>query len=198
MTEEAQTVDLRAGDALLIVDLQNDFLPGGALAVSGGDAIVAPMIRWTERFQQQALFVVATRDWHPADHCSFIEQGGIWPPHCVQGTEGAELTSRLLAFEDMPVVSKATRADQDAYSGFQGTHLDELLRRHTVSRVFVGGLATDYCVLNTVLDARKHEYETFVLTDAIASVDAKPNDGGRAIAQMVDAGAVLFNAERMV
>jgi nicotinamidase/pyrazinamidase len=187
----------QAGDALILVDVQLDFLPGGSLAVPRGDEVVPALNRYIAVFQRLTLPVVATRDWHPPDHCSFKAQGGPWPPHCVAGSEGARFASLL----DLPcggrIVSKATTRDKDAYSGFEGTDLDDWLKRAGVARVFVGGLATDYCVLNTVRDALRLGYATFLLLDAVRAVDVQAGDGDRAIAEMRHLGAVLVDFGRL-
>jgi len=183
-------ISLQDGDALLIVDVQNDFLPGGQLAVPEGDAVIAPLNAWIERFEQQGLPVIATRDWHPADHCSFQPQGGPWPVHCVAGTPGAKFAPNLHLPGNAWIISKATRPDREAYSGFQGTGLATRLRESGVRRLFIGGLATDYCVLNTVKDALKEGFTVFLLKDAIRAVNVKPGDGERAIEEMIAAGAV--------
>ncbi len=175
--------------ALIIVDVQNDFLPGGSLAVPDGDAVIAPLNRAIALFAARGLPVVATRDWHPADHCSFTEQGGIWPPHCVQDTAGARFGPGLELPDDVIVISKADTKDRDAYSGFEGTDLAERLYELKVSSLVVGGLATDYCVLNTVRDALSHGFDVYVLEDAIRAVDVKPGDAERAVRDMQDAGA---------
>jgi nicotinamidase/pyrazinamidase len=180
----------RAGDALIIVDVQNDFLPGGALAVPQGDEVVSVLNRYAALFATLGLHVIATRDWHPRNHCSFREQGGPWPAHCVAGTQGAQFASGLKLPAGAHVVSKATTPEQDAYSGFAGTELEAMLRRENVHRVFVGGLATDYCVLNTVKDARVLGYEVVLLQDAIRAVDVKPGDGLRAQEEMKRLGAM--------
>lgn len=185
-----QSLPLRVGDALLVVDVQNDFLPGGSLAVPGGDAVIAPLNGWIARFQAARLPIFATRDWHPTDHCSFQAQGGTWPPPCVADSAGAAFASGLALPADARVISKATRREADAYSGFAGTDLDGRLRRAGASRLFVGGLATDYCVLNTVQDALGLGYQVRLLSDAIRAVDAQPGDGARAIARMLVAGAL--------
>ncbi len=177
------------GDALIIVDVQNDFLPGGSLAVPEGDRVVPVLNRYIELFHSRGLPIYATRDWHPADHCSFEAQGGIWPPHCVAGTEGAAFAPDLRLPEDAVIVSKATTADKDAYSGFEGTDLAQRLRAQHVQRVFVGGLATDYCVLNTVRDALAAGFQVRVLRGAIRAVNVKPGDGQRAEAEMTELGA---------
>jgi nicotinamidase/pyrazinamidase len=181
---------LRAGDALVLVDVQNDFLPGGSLAVPGGDGVIPPLNGWIARFKAARLPIFATRDWHPPDHCSFQSQGGPWPAHCVADSEGAAFAPGLALPSDARVISKATRREADAYSGFAGTDLDDRLRRAGVNRLFVGGLATDYCVLNTVKDALGLGYRVQLLTDAIRAVDARPGDGARAMAEMLAAGAL--------
>ena len=179
------------GDALIVVDVQNDFLPGGALAVARGDEVIAPLNRWARAFADAGLPVFATRDWHPADHCSFKAQGGPWPPHCVAGTPGAAFASSLKLPPATQIISKATTPGQDAYSGFGGTDLAERLERAGVRRVLVGGLATDYCVLNTVLDARKAGFEVLVPESAVRAVDVQPGDGARALERMKQAGAKI-------
>lgn len=186
-------VQPQPGDALVVVDVQNDFLPGGKLAVPRGDAVIAPLNRMIARFVAAGLPVYATRDWHPPDHCSFRERGGPWPPHCVAGSEGAAFPSALELPSAVRVVSKATTAQEEAYSGFQGTDLAAQLRAAGVRRVFVGGLATDYCVLATVRDALREGFAAVVLGDAVRAVDVKPGDGAAALAEMARCGAqVLF------
>jgi nicotinamidase/pyrazinamidase len=180
---------LQAGDVLLVTDIQNDFLPGGALAVAGGDEVVPVLNRYIGAFQAQGLPVYATRDWHPEKHCSFHEQGGPWPVHCVAGTHGADFAAALTLPPDTTVISKATSRDREAYSSFQGTDLDSRLRAAGIRRLFIGGLTTDYCVLNSVKDARRLGYEVFVLADAIRAVDVRPGDGQRAEAEMARLGA---------
>ncbi len=177
------------GDVLLVTDIQNDFLPGGALAVAGGDEVVPVLNHYIDAFQAQGVPVFATRDWRPLRHRSFHAQGGPWPVHCVAGTHGADFAAALTLPPDTPVISKATSRDREAYSGFQGTDLDSRLRAAGIRRLFVGGLPTDYCVLNTVRDARRLGYEVFVLADAIRAVDLRPGDGERAEAEMASLGA---------
>jgi len=177
------------GDALVVVDVQNDFLPGGALAVAGGDEVVPVLDAAMAAFERLRLPLFASRDWHPPDHCSFQARGGPWPPHCIAGTPGAELADGLHLPPAAVVISKATTVDRDAYSAFEWTDLDTRLKAARVSRIFVGGLATDYCVLNTVRDARRAGYEVVLLLDAIRAVDVRPGDGDRAIDEMRQAGA---------
>lgn len=183
------------GDALLIVDVQNDFLPGGSLAVPRGDEVVPVLNRYLYIFA--ALPIYATRDWHPERHCSFRAQGGIWPPHCVAGTRGAEFAAALQLPPSAVIISKADTAEQDAYSGFQGTNLHLQLRAANIQRLFIGGLATDYCVLNTVRDALRLGYQVFLLGDAIRAVDVRPGNGLRAEEEMVRLGAQLITVEEI-
>ncbi|HLH69251.1 MAG TPA: nicotinamidase [Candidatus Dormibacteraeota bacterium] len=185
-------------EALLIVDPQVDFCPGGALPAPAGDTIFPAVNRASQRLP----LVVASRDWHPPDHCSFRERGGPWPPHCVAGTPGAEFHPELDRSRVHEVFSKATEADQEAYSAFQGTASDgtdlgRWLRERGVRRLYVAGLATDYCVRASVLDALKAGFEVVVLTDAIRAVDAQPGDGDRALAEMRAAGAATATSEEI-
>lgn len=188
---------LNAGDALIIVDLQHDFLPGGSLAVTNGDAVIPVLNRAIAAFSAASLPVVATRDWHPADHCSFHAQNGIWPAHCIVGSHGAAFSPKLALTPATTIVSKATTAERDAYSGFEGTDLATTLREKNVTRVFVGGLATDYCVLQTVMDAMRLGFQVVLLEDAIRAVNVKPGDGERAIAQMAAGGAQVIRFDAM-
>jgi len=183
------------GDALLIEDVQNDFLHGGSLAVPRGEEVVPVLNRYLQIFTTQNLPVYAARDWHPERHCSFRAQGGIWPPHCVAGTRGAEFAAALRLPPSAVIVSKATTAEQEAYSSFQGTDLDQQLRAANIRRLFIGGLATDYCVLNTVRDALRLGYEVLLLIDAIRAVDVRPGDGQRAEEEMISLGAQRITVE---
>jgi nicotinate phosphoribosyltransferase len=176
-------------DALLIVDVQNDFLPGGSLGVRDGDAIIPVLNDLIARFRRAGALIVATRDWHPADHCSFRAQGGPWPPHCVASTEGAAFAENLDLPPRTAIVSKATLRERDAYSAFDGTDLDVLLRSAGIERVFVGGLGTDSCVRASVEDALRHGFEVHVIEEAIRAVDVQPGDGRRAIEAMRARGA---------
>ena len=190
-------IQLTAGDALLVIDVQVDFLPGGKLAVPNGDAVIAPINRLVRLFDSQGLPVVASRDWHPDNHCSFSARGGPWPPHCVADTAGAAFSDQL----DLPagalVVSKADTADVDAYSAFNGTSLAPQLQARGVRRVVVGGLATDYCVLNTVVDAREHGFEVLIVPEAMRAVNVAPGDGERAISRMAALGARTASVDEL-
>ncbi|MDW8096204.1 MAG: nicotinamidase [Aquificaceae bacterium] len=178
-------------DALIVVDMQRDFMPGGALPVPDGDSIVGKLNEYIQMFFKKGLPVFFTRDWHPPDHISFKEQGGLWPPHCVQNTEGAKFHPDLFIPQDNRfIISKGTSKEFDAYSGFQGTLLDSLLKERGIKRVFVGGVATDYCVRNTVLGAINLGYQAFLLLDAVKGVDVEPGDSEKAVEEMLLAGAV--------
>jgi nicotinamidase/pyrazinamidase len=172
--------------ALIIVDFQNDFTSGGALAVPDGDAI-APRVDELAR-SGEFDFVVATRDWHPRDHKSFAAQGGPWPPHCVQGTPGAELHPSLDRSLVDAVVDAGFEPDLEGYSGFEETNLAELLRAHAIDHVTLVGLATDYCVKETALDALREGFGATVDSTAVRAIDAQPGDGERALEQVRAAG----------
>jgi nicotinamidase/pyrazinamidase len=189
---------LSTGDALLIVDVQLDFLPGGALGVRDGDAVIAPLNAAIERFRAAGLPIYASRDWHPPDHCSFLAQGGPWPVHCVAESPGAAFAPALALPPDARVVSKATEAARDAYSAFDGTDLAESLRQDGIRRLFIGGLATDYCVRWSVQDALAHGYEVVVLRDAVRAVDVRPGDGARALRAIRRRGARTVGREALV
>jgi nicotinamidase/pyrazinamidase len=182
-------VQLASGDALIIVDIQNDFLPGGALGVRNGDEVIPVLNEYARLFARHGLPIYLTRDWHPPDHCSFHEQGGPWPVHCVAGTHGAAFADSLQVPADATIISKATNATKEAYSTFEGTELGQQLRQRTVRRVFIGGLATDYCVVNSVKDAHRLGFTVFVLEDAIRAVDVHPGDGEAACETMRQRGA---------
>jgi nicotinamidase/pyrazinamidase len=178
----------REGRALIVVDVQNDFCPGGALAVERGDEVVAPLNRLIREFLERGDPVYKSRDWHPARTKHFADYGGTWPVHCVQGTAGAEFHEDLLDDPRVGVVSKG-QGDEDSYSAFDGTTLAEDLRRRGVREVWVGGLATDYCVKNTVLDALREGFSVRALSDAMRAVNLRPGDGERALEEMREAGA---------
>jgi nicotinamidase/pyrazinamidase len=173
--------------ALVVVDIQIDFCPGGALAVADGDKVVEPLNKYIERFRAAGAPIIFTRDWHPPDHSSFKSQGGPWPPHCVQGSEGTKFHPDLVIPPEEEVVSKADRKDE-AYSFFQGTDLAERLHKRGIKRLLVGGLATDYCVKETVLDGLKEGFEVYHLDDASRGVNVRLGDSERALQEMVSKG----------
>ncbi|MDH3747665.1 MAG: isochorismatase family protein [Gammaproteobacteria bacterium] len=183
---------LRDNDALLVVDAQRDFLPGGALAVPGGNKVVPVLAAYIEAFARNGRPIFASRDWHPADHCSFQTSGGQWPPHCIADSRGAMIEPALQLPANTTIVDKATSTDQDAYSAFEGTALDSMLRNLGIRRLFIGGLATEYCVLNSALDALRLGYEVVLLTDAISAIDEAA--GARAIEKLHRAHAEFMEA----
>jgi nicotinamidase/pyrazinamidase len=179
--------------ALIVVDVQNDFCPGGALAVPHGDEVIAPLNKLIQNFLERGEPVFKSRDWHPATTRHFAAYGGTWPVHCVQETKGAEFHSRLLDDIHIRVISKGL-GDEDCYSAFDETDLALQLRRLGVEEVWVGGLATDYCVKNTVLDALHQGFKVRVIKGTMRAVDLQPGDGERAIEEMREAGAEIVEA----
>jgi nicotinamidase/pyrazinamidase len=186
-------VNLGPRDALVVVDVQRDFLPGGALPVPGGDEILPVLDRYIRRALANRVHVFATRDWHPADHCSFRQRGGPWPPHCVQGTPGAELSPALALPRHAVVFSKGTYGDREAYSAFDDTGLDGVLRALDVHRLLVGGLAAEVCVFSTVRDARAKGYTVLLLDDAVRGLD--PIRSAAARSEMIALGAIPVTLE---
>lgn len=187
---------LTQGDALVVTDVQRDFLPGGSLAVAGADEIIPRLNAYIASFDARHLPIFFTRDWHPSEHCSFVAAGGPWPPHCVQGTPGAAWPENLNIVRGARIVSKAMDKNVEAYSGFGSGALLTLLRDLDVRRVFIAGLTTDYCVRETVLDARSYGFDVVVLADAIRGINAQPGDETRAIREMMEHGATLFQSSR--
>lgn len=181
--------------ALIVVDVQNDFCPGGSLAVGHGDEVVAPLNRLINEFLDRGEPVYKTRDWHPGKTKHFQAFGGTWPVHCVQETHGAEFHRDLSDDPRVNIVSKGTNESADGYSGFDGTNLAQLLREEGVNEVWVGGLATDYCVKHTVLDALREGFAVKALADAMRAVNVNPDDGARAIDEMRTAGAEIVGNE---
>lgn len=175
------------GDALLVVDVQNDFLPGGSLAVPEGDTIIPILNEWVERASSAGIPVILTRDWHPPHHISFQEKGGPWPPHCIQETPGAAFAPNLAVPEDAVIISKAMDLDVDAYSGFDGTELANILREMNVRRVWIGGLATDVCVRATTLDAIEAGFKAALIPDGHRGIT--PEGIKEALGEMAEAGA---------
>lgn len=188
--QKTQTIQLQPGDALLVIDIQNDFLTGGSLAVPEGDLVVSVLNRYIKIFQKQRLPVFLTRDWHPPDHHSFIPQGGPWPEHCIAESNGAAFPANLLIPNEVEIFSTGTEVDNDGYSGFENASFKEHLHKFRVQRIFIGGLATDYCVLNTVLDALKYNYQVYLLKDAIRAVNVHEDDGIKAEQKMISQGAI--------
>lgn len=185
--------------ALIIVDVQNDFCPGGALAVAEGDQVVLTLNGYIEKFSAAALPIVATRDWHPQITSHFKAHGGQWPVHCVQGTFGAEFHPALRLGSGAVIVSKGMAPDSDSYSGFDavdahGARLADLLHDRGTTHIYVGGLATDFCVKQTVLDGLQQGFAVTVLQDSIRGVDLAPGDSARALEQMVAAGADVVDS----
>lgn len=174
-------------DALIIVDVQKDFCRGGALAVPDGDAVVKPI----NDLAREAPFVVATRDWHPPDHKSFRAYGGPWPVHCVRGSGGADLHPDLDREQIDAVVDAGKEPDLPGYSGFEGTELERLLREHGARDVHLAGLALDYCVKATALDARTLGFDAVVHRDATRAIDVEPGDAARAIEELRAAGVLV-------
>ncbi len=175
--------------ALLIIDFQNDFTPGGALAVPDGDAIAGKINELAASGDYD--LIVATRDWHPPDHGSFAAQGGPWPVHCVRDSEGAQLHPALDASKVDVIVDKGQSPDTDGYSGFEGTDLESVLRDRGITQVTVVGLATDYCVKNTALDALRAGFQVTVDSSAVRGVDVHAGDSERALAEVRAAGGVM-------
>ena len=182
--------------ALIVVDVQLDFCPGGALAVRSGDRVVPRLNKIIGVFEGSGLPVFFTRDWHPPDHVSFRSQGGPWPPHCVQGSHGAEFHPGLRFPRDAKVISKGDMSSKEAYSGFQGTDLRAQLKKLGVDELLIGGLATDYCVKETTLDALRAGLSVEVLRDCVRPVDVRPGDGAKALAEMQKAGARLTTSSK--
>lgn len=187
---------------LLVVDVQNDFCPGGALGVPEGDAVVPVLNEYIERFRAAGLPVYASRDWHPEQTTHFKEYGGVWPPHCIQETSGAEFHPDLRLPEDVVVVTKGADPEEDHYSAFQATTeqgelLAERLRADGVTHLYIGGLTTDYCVRASALDARRLGLAVTLLIDASRGVDLEPGDSERAVAEMREAGVEVTTLEEL-
>jgi nicotinamidase/pyrazinamidase len=174
--------------ALVVVDIQKDFCPGGALPVAEGDKVVPVLNMYIERFRNAGAPILFTRDWHPPDHSSFKAEGGPWPPHCVQNSEGAKFHPSLFVPPEAEIISKADKKDE-AYSFFQGIDLAVKLKQRGIETLLVGGLATDYCVKETVLDGLKYGFRVYHLDDASKGVNVEPDDSERALNEMVAGGA---------
>jgi nicotinamidase-related amidase len=185
---------LQKGDALLIVDIQNDFCPGGALDVPEGDKVIPVVNTWIAEATAAGIPVFASRDWHPPNHISFTERGGPWPPHCVQGTSGAAFHADLKLPANVQVISKAHTPDRESYSAFGDTDLLSRLRSAHVKRLWIGGLAQDYCVRASALDAIREGFDVRVIVEATRAVNVSPQDGEQALAEIERAGGVLERA----
>jgi len=184
--------------ALVIVDVQNDFCPGGALAVPYGDGIVPIVNLYIDIFKEEGLPIYATRDYHPEKTVHFKEYGGLWPPHCIKGTAGARLHPDLKLPQDVVIITKGTDPEEDSYSAFQGRDSEgrgfkEALTDAGVKELYVGGLAIDYCVKTTVLDGLKEGFKVYLLVDAVRGVDREEGDSGRAVEEMKKKGALMMN-----
>jgi nicotinamidase/pyrazinamidase len=175
-------------EALIVVDVQNDFCPGGALEVPDGDAVIDVI----NKLAAQSPYVVATRDWHPPNHGSFADQGGPWPVHCVRGTPGAELHPRIDRSQIDHVVDAGRDVDAEGYSGFEDTDLERSLRDHDVDTVHIAGLALDYCVRATALEAKRLGFQVILHRDATRAVDVHEGDGERALAELRGAGVDII------
>lgn len=182
-------MNISSKDALIVADIQNDFLPGGALPVDQGDQIIPVLNDYAKMFNKAKAKIVASRDWHPPKHISFTAQGGPWPPHCVRETDGAKFSPDLKLPSGTNIVSKATDSGKEAYSVFDGTELGEQLKAQGVTRIFIGGVATDYCVVNSVMDARKMGFDVVVLVDATRGINVKSGDVDQAFETMRRNGA---------
>ena len=178
--------------------MQRDFCPGGSLAVKGGDDVIPGINGVIGAFEKAALPIIFTRDWHPPDHISFTSKGGIWPPHCVQGTSGAEFHPSLEIPRGAVVISKGDDPHAEAYSGFEGTDLEARLRELKVDEIFLCGLTTDYCVKESTLDALHAGFSVNVVQDCIRAVNVEPEDGDRAISAMRRAGASLTTSTAVI
>ena len=178
--------------ALLVIDVPNDFCPGGTLAVPHGDEVIEPLNKLIDEFLERGAPVYKSRDWHPSKTKHFVAYGGAWPVHCVQNTKGAEFHPALRDDPRITVISKGL-GDIDGYSAFDNTDLATQLHKQNVEEVVVGGLATDYCVKHTVLDALRHGFRVKAVENAMRPVDLQPGDGDRAIDEMRDAGAEIVN-----
>ena len=189
MDRTGSMTDLTPHDALVVVDVQRDFLPDGALGIEDGDRIVPILTAYMARFHARGLPIFVTRDWHPPNHCSFREQGGPWPVHCVAGSPGSLPPPNFQPPVSAVMIYKAIDQNTEAYSTLQDTPLDRHLRALKVRRLFIGGLATDYCVLNTVKDARTLGYDVCLLMDGIKAVNLHPDDGRKAEEAMLRLGA---------
>jgi nicotinamidase/pyrazinamidase len=195
---------MEKGSALLIVDVQKDFCPGGSLAVVGGDEIIPVINSYIKLFREMQLTVIASRDWHPLKTVHFKQWGGVWPVHCIQGTDGARFHQDLMLPKKTVIVSKGMNPDKDnEYSAFhaiteQGVPFPEYLKLHGINRLYISGIATDYCVKATVIDALKNGFAVTLLIDAVRGVEINPGDSAHAIEEMLTAGAEVTNKDSLI
>jgi len=194
---------MKSPKALVIVDVQNDFCPGGALAVADGDKIVPVINQYSEIFAEHKWPIVASRDWHPKESTHFQSSGGPWPEHCVRKTHGAAFHPDLKLPKGTMVLSKGTGPEQDGYSAFEATDREgkdllSILKELGVKELLIGGLATDYCVRATVLEARKQHFKVDLLMDAVKGVNLAPEDSDMAIEEMIKAGAKKMTFEEFM
>lgn len=188
--------------ALLVVDIQNDFCPGGALGVREGDEIIPGINKYLKLFSQHKLPIFASRDWHPKKTTHFKKYGGVWPVHCIQNTKGAEFHPKLKLAKEAILLYKGMNPQEDSYSVFQaedanGMSFLNLLKILGIEEIYIGGLATDYCVRFTTSDAIKQGFKVKVLTDAIKGVNLKPDDSDNAIKEMKQAGTKFITLKDM-
>lgn len=183
---------LRAGDGLLVVDVQNDFCPGGALAVPDGDKVIPVLNNWIAVASERGIPIYASRDWHPTGHPSFHEQGGEWPPHCLQDSHGARFHSALRLPSNVTVVTKGTRFDHDQLSAFHDTGLHARVQKDGVKRLWMGGLAQDVCVAASAMEARRHGYEVGLIPDG--SMPVHPDGAQQCLDVMRAAGISVSDA----
>ena len=196
-TPKPQSGDLQPDkqSALILVHLQNDFFPGGSLSVQNGDHILPQVNQYIGYFQHQQAAIMATRDWHPSNHCSFQEAGGPWAPHCVQGSRGAQFHANLHLPTGSLIISGATNPNKEVHSGFDGTSLADYLEDRNVTTVYIVGLATEHWIKQTALDGIKLGLRVVVLEDAICGVNLKPDDSEQALQEMATAGAIRATAK---
>jgi nicotinamidase/pyrazinamidase len=194
---------MRENSVLLIVDVQNDFCPGGTLSVPAGDEVVPVLNRYIERFRKEGLPIIATRDWHPEKTSHFKAFGGIWPVHCVQGSKGAQFHPALMLPDDAIIISKGMDPTRDDYSALHGadssgTPLPQVLKKLGIKRIYIGGLTTDYCVKESTLEGLRQGFAVTVLTDAVRGVDLKPGDSEKALVEIKAAGAEMTTFETLL
>lgn len=184
--------------ALVVVDVQRDFCPGGSLAVKEGDKVVPNLNKVIAAFSRVGLPVFFTRDWHPRNHISFRSRGGTWPPHCVQGTPGAEFHPKLKIPSNAVVISKGTEPDLEAYSAFQGTDLANRLKELGMGEIILGGLTTDYCVRESSIDALAIGLKVDILKDCVRGVNLRPDDSKKALGEIISKGAKLISSKEAI